>query len=138
MKLTIKQQRFADEYIISGNATEAARKAGYSKRTARAMGAENLTKPNIKKYIEERTAEIQNAKIATMIEIRELWTGILRNQDERTSDRLKASELMARTEGAFLDRQEIVMQGEMDVNATAAKYEQYLMDEQPDGDSGDG
>lgn len=41
-KLTIKQQRFADEYIISGNATEAAIKAGYSKKTAAVIGNENL------------------------------------------------------------------------------------------------
>ena len=47
MKLTVKQQRFADEYIISGNATEAAIKGGYSKKTARSVGAENLTKPYI-------------------------------------------------------------------------------------------
>lgn len=138
MKLTIKQQRFADEYIISGNATEAAKKAGYSKKTARAMGAENLTKPSIKKYIEECIAEIQGPKIATMVEIREFWTSILRDGEERTSDRLKASELMARTEGAFLDRQEVAMHGEMDVNATASKYEKYIMDKQPDGDAGDG
>lgn len=45
-KLTQKQQRFVDEYIISGNATQAAIKAGYSKKTARFVGAENLTKPN--------------------------------------------------------------------------------------------
>ena len=40
MKLTLKQQRFADEYIISGNATEAAIKAGYSKKTAYSIGLE--------------------------------------------------------------------------------------------------
>lgn len=54
-KLTIKQRRFADEYIISGNATEAAIKAGYSKKTANVIAAENLTKPSIQKYIESKT-----------------------------------------------------------------------------------
>lgn len=47
-KLTPKQQRFADEYIKSGNAADAARKAGYGKRSARSVGQENLTKPDIK------------------------------------------------------------------------------------------
>ncbi|MGG6834831.1 UNVERIFIED_CONTAM: terminase small subunit, partial [Streptococcus canis] len=47
-KLTLKQKRFADEYIISANATAAAIKAGYSKKTARSIGQENLTKPDIK------------------------------------------------------------------------------------------
>lgn len=45
-KLTLKQQKFSDEYIISGNATEAALKAGYSKKTVRSIGQENLTKLN--------------------------------------------------------------------------------------------
>lgn len=53
-KLTLKQKRFADEYIISANATAAAIKAGYSKKTARSIGQENLTKPDIKAYIDER------------------------------------------------------------------------------------
>ena len=46
-KLTPKQQRFADEYIKSGNAADAARKAGYSKQTARTVGQQNLTKLDI-------------------------------------------------------------------------------------------
>ncbi|MCD3505661.1 terminase small subunit, partial [Streptococcus equi] len=43
-KLTIKQQKFIDEYIICGNATEAALKAGYSKKTAGQIGEQNLKK----------------------------------------------------------------------------------------------
>lgn len=43
MKLTPKQRAFADYYITTGNATEAAEKAGYSKKTARVVGYENLT-----------------------------------------------------------------------------------------------
>ena len=53
-KMTLKQQRFADEYIITANATQAAIKAGYSKKTAKVIANENLTKPYIKKYIDER------------------------------------------------------------------------------------
>ena len=46
-KLTLMQQKFADEYIVSGNAADAARKAGYSVKTARSVGQENLTSRNI-------------------------------------------------------------------------------------------
>ena len=54
-KLTEKQKKFVDYYIqTSGNASEAARLAGYSEKTARASGAENLTKPNIKTAIDAR------------------------------------------------------------------------------------
>ena len=48
MRLTAKQKKFVDSYIADSNATKAALEAGYSKRTARFVGAENLTKPNIK------------------------------------------------------------------------------------------
>lgn len=46
-KLTEKQQRFVDEYLIDLNATQAAVRAGYSVDSARDIGCENLTKPNI-------------------------------------------------------------------------------------------
>ena len=50
-KLTNKQQKFADEYIRTGNATKSALEAGYSPKTAQRMGSENLSKPLIKSYI---------------------------------------------------------------------------------------
>ncbi len=51
--LTPKQQRFVEEYLIDLNATQAAIRAGYSEKTARDIGCENLAKPNIAKAIEE-------------------------------------------------------------------------------------
>lgn len=57
MKMTPKQKAFADEYIINGNITQAAIKAGYSKKTAYEMGRENLGKPHILSYIEKQLEE---------------------------------------------------------------------------------
>ena len=51
--LTPKQQRFVEEYLIDLNATQAAIRAGYSEKTAKSVGHENLTKPDIQKAIEE-------------------------------------------------------------------------------------
>jgi len=51
-ELTDKQQRFVDEYLVDFNATQAAIRSGYSEKTARAIGAENLTKPDIAKAIQ--------------------------------------------------------------------------------------
>ncbi|WP_311431807.1 terminase small subunit [Facklamia hominis] len=79
-KLTLKQQRFADEYIISGNATEAAIKAGYSKRTARSIGQENLTKPDIKDYIDERLEVLKSEKVADQQEVMEFLTSVMRGE----------------------------------------------------------
>lgn len=52
MALTPKEHRFCEEYLIDLNATQAAIRAGYSKHTARQIGAENLSKPSIQAEIE--------------------------------------------------------------------------------------
>lgn len=56
MTLNARQQRFVDEYLIDLNATAAAKRAGYSERTARSVGAENLTKPDIVAAVEQAKA----------------------------------------------------------------------------------
>lgn len=64
-KLTLKQEKFIDYYIESGNATEAAIKAGYNKKNARVIAAQNLSKLNIKKVIEEKRKELTNKSKVT-------------------------------------------------------------------------
>ena len=59
MKLTAKQEKFCNEYLIDLNATQAAIRAGYSEKTAAVIGAENLIKPNIANFIQERQKELQ-------------------------------------------------------------------------------
>ena len=83
-KLTVKQQKFCDEYIKSGNATEAALKAGYRSRTAYSIGNENLKKPELKKYIEEKIKEIESAKLATAKETLEYLTSVMRGEQTET------------------------------------------------------
>ena len=108
MALSEKQRRFCDYYIQTGNASEAAVRAGYSKKTAKQMGCENLTKPDLVKYIHEKNKELESNRIMDMREVKELWTNIARGQeiDADMKDRLKASEYLAKTNGAFLDKVE--------------------------------
>jgi hypothetical protein len=56
-KLTLKQKRFIEEYLIDMNATKAAKAAGYSLKTAYRTGADNLRKPHIAKAIQEAFQE---------------------------------------------------------------------------------
>ncbi|WPQ68421.1 terminase small subunit [Weissella paramesenteroides] len=84
MKLTEKQKRFADEYIKSGNAKEAAIKAGYSKKTAKVAGYENLTKPYLKNYIDERMRTIENNRIMSAKEAVEFLTSVVRGDVKET------------------------------------------------------
>lgn len=106
MKLTPKQKTFADEYLICGNATEAAKRAGYKEKTAYAMGAENLRKPQIAAYIEEQRKEVDSARIANIKEVLEFYSAVMRGEvkdqfdiDPSLSDRISAGkELMKRFE----------------------------------------
>lgn len=99
MILTPKQKAFADEYIRnSGNATQAAIVAGYSKKTAAAIGTENLHKPYIAAYIAERQKEIESARICDMKEIQEFRSRVMRGEEKDAfgldigaGDRLKAA-----------------------------------------------
>ena len=84
MKLTEKQKRFADEYIKLGNATQAAIKAGYSKKAANRIGAENLSKLVIRDYIDKRMQAIENNRIMSAKEAVELLTGIGRGEVKET------------------------------------------------------
>lgn len=104
-KLTPKQKAFADYYIECGNATESARRAGYSEKTARFTGAENLTKPNILEYIQQRTASTEKKRIASGDEVLQFFTRVLNGEekdafglDVSISDRMIAGrEILKRT-----------------------------------------
>lgn len=127
MKLTAKQKIFCDEYIISLNATQAAIKAGYSKKTARKIAAENLTKPVIQNYISERMKQKESSLIATQDEVLQYLTSVLRGESRTTDivlvgmgdgyqevqevekkpsekDRLKAAELLGKRYGLYTDK----------------------------------
>lgn len=72
-KMTAKQQRFCDEYLIDLNATQAAIRAGYSEKTARKIGQENLTKPDIQEYIQKRKADrVERTEVTQDMVLREL------------------------------------------------------------------
>lgn len=78
--LTPKQKAFADEYLKCGNATEAARRAGYKARSAQQIGAENLLKPVITEYIAERQKQIDDARIADAAEVQRFYSAVLRGE----------------------------------------------------------
>ena len=78
--MTAKQMRFCDEYLIDLNATQAAIRAGYSKKTARVIGQENLLKPAIKEYIDNRMAEKEAELIADQNEVMKYLTSVMRRE----------------------------------------------------------
>lgn len=135
MKLTERQRRFVEAYIETANATEAARRSGYSEKTASVTGIENLRKPNIKKAIEARMKEIEKLKTATPEEIMQHLTAAMRGQIQEevvvseldsgggsetkivkkqisARDRLKAAELLLKRYPLKLDVEEQQLRNE--------------------------
>lgn len=125
-KLRIQWEKFADEYIISGNATQAAINAGYSKRSAKQTGSRLLTNPAIKAYIAERMKELEAKSIADQTEILQYLTRVIRDeeteevlvnvgnmeQEIRTvrvpaKDRIKAAELLGKRYQLWTDKVDI-------------------------------
>jgi phage terminase small subunit len=101
LALNERQKAFADYYIQTGNATEAAIKAGYSEKTAYSIGNENLKKPEISAYIGERMAEQGEKRVADANEVIEFYTAVMRGEvkdqfglDASLSDRLKAGDAL--------------------------------------------
>lgn len=82
--MTEKQKRFCDEYLIDLNATQAAIRSGYSAKTAKQIGQQNLTKLDIQEYINKRLAEKEAELIADQDEILRTLTRVLRRQEMDT------------------------------------------------------
>lgn len=137
-KLTAKQQRFCDEYLIDLNATQAAIRAGYSKKTAKQIGQQNLTKLDLKEYIEKRMAEKEAALVADQDEVLKYLTSVLRGESQSTEivvegigdgcseartitkepsekDRLKAAELLGKRYALFTDKFEQAVDMELNI-----------------------
>ena len=113
-----KQKAFCDYYITTLNATEAARLAGYSEKTARSIGNENLTKPIIKEYIEMRLADMDAARVANANEVMEYLTRVMRGEekdqfglDASLQDRTKAAERLGKRYRLFVDKTETELSG---------------------------
>lgn len=79
-RMTDKQKRFCDEYLISLNATQAAIKAGYSENAARQIGTENLSKPAISEYIKKRMEEKEKELIADQDEVMKYLSAVMRRE----------------------------------------------------------
>lgn len=118
-KLTPKQKAFCDYFIETGNATEAARRAGYKGKNLNRIASENLSKLDIKQYIDERNKMLESKRIASITEVKEYWTKVMRGEekdqfglDASLQDRTKAAELLGKTYGMFINKIDA------DVNAT--------------------
>ena len=102
MALTGKQQRFVEEYLVDMNATQAAIRAGYSEKTARNIGCENVTKPDIQAAIaKSRQEQVKHTGIDAAWVIERL---VVEADGDRANDRIKSLELLGKTIPLFTDK----------------------------------
>lgn len=120
--MTEKQSRFVEHYLQTANASEAARQAGYSEKTAYSIGSENLRKPEVAAAIDERLKQMASERIADTEEVLEHLTAVLRGEVKETIvtqsgksfvvpvrefDRLAAAEKLLRVSGAYRDKLDV-------------------------------
>ena len=105
MALNTRQRAFVEAYC--GNATEAAIAAGYSAKYAGRNADKLLKNTKIQEALKEREDKRLASLIATREERQRFWTTLMRDEERKEADRLKASELLAKSEGDFLERREL-------------------------------
>ena len=99
-EFTPKQKRFCEEYLVDFNATQAAIRAKYSKKTAYSIGYENLKKQQIRTYISELVkARSQRLQVTADRVLEELAKIAFANEGEKTGDKLKALDVLVKHVG---------------------------------------
>ncbi len=124
--MTARQRKFCDEYIVSGNAADAAVKAGYSPKCAKSIGQRLLTYVNLKQYIDEELEKLHSSKIAGAQEVLEYLTSVMRGEEKEqvlrldgsgmqtvermevsAKERIRAAELIGKRYALFRDKAEL-------------------------------
>lgn len=110
-KLTKKQAIWIEEYLKCDNYTIASKRAGYSgsNDNLRSTGYQNAVK--FREIINQRRKEqgekLKKDSIAELTDIFEFWTEVIKDPDKKMTDRIKASELLAKAKGAFVEKVEV-------------------------------
>ncbi len=109
--MNAKQKRFCDEYLVDGNATQAAVRAGYSPKTSYSHGQRMLKNVEVKNYIDAQLEQLHTEKTADAKEVVEYLTSVMRGEctgedgsPASIRDRLKAAELLGRRYGIFTEK----------------------------------
>ncbi len=100
--MNLKQRRFAEYFSETGNATEAAKRAGYSEKTAYSQGQRLLKNAEIAQRVRDLNAQAADIRVASATEAKALLSDMMKDPDQKSSDRIRAAELLLRSSGAFV------------------------------------
>ena len=104
--MTARQRKFAEYYVESGNATQSAVKAGYSKKFAHTNASKLLNVEEVKAYVQELTEKGQREGIMSALERQALLSDIARDSDESMTARLRAIDLLNKMTGVYIVQDE--------------------------------
>lgn len=107
MKLNARQKAFCEYYVACGNATEAAKKAGYSENYARDRIHVLMKNVGICRYIEELQKKAQSSRIMSAVERKEWLTKVLNDVEAKLNDKLKALDILNKMDGEYISKVEI-------------------------------
>lgn len=103
-KLNMRQRKFAEYYVQSGNAAESAKKAGYSESYATHRTDELLRNVEIKTYIRQLSEQMKNEHILTAKDRQVMLSDIARDDKNTPSDRIKAVDTLNKMTGEYIVR----------------------------------
>lgn len=100
-RLNDRQKRFCEYYAQSGNATEAAKQAGYSAKTARQIGQRLLTNVDILAYLQQLQEPETERRIASILDTKRVLSDILFDETQKAADRIRAGDILIRSAGGY-------------------------------------
>jgi len=103
-KLSLKQQRFCEYYAASGNATQSAIRAGYSEKTAKTIGQQNLTKLDLQEYLKTLTVKADEKRILSAAERQEILSKMAEDDRERNDSRIRAIDVLNKMTGEYISK----------------------------------
>lgn len=104
-ELNPKQKLFCEYYCgkHKGNATQAAIEAGYSTKSVTTNTTKLLSNTNVQEYIKDISDKIEQKNISTIEDIQKFWSNVMNSNDEEMKNRLRASELLCKCKGGFIN-----------------------------------
>lgn len=107
LKLNARQKAFCEYYVATGNATEAATKAGYSETYSKTRTNVLLQNVEICRYINELQEKTKTSRIMTAIERKEFLTKMILKEETKDTDRLKALDILNKMDGEYTQKVEV-------------------------------
>ena len=104
MKLNARQKAFCEYYVASGNATDAAKKAGYSETYSKTRTNVLLRNVEVCRYVKELQKKVQTSRIMTAVERREFLTEFIKSGNKKGADVLKAIDILNKMDGEYTEK----------------------------------